>query len=58
MRRTNMIYDKEVKKPGDVEEEPKVQNELSDADLERVAGAGGACADGKGLLPPTAKVPN
>ncbi len=51
-----MIYDKEVKKPGDVEEEPKVQNELSDTDLERVAG--GACADGKGLLPPTAKVPN
>jgi hypothetical protein len=35
-----MADDKEVKKPGDVEEEPKVQNELSDTDLENVAGAG------------------
>ncbi len=46
-----MADDKEVKTPGDVEEEPKVQNELSDTDLERIAGG---C--GHAIYPPTAKV--
>ena len=53
MRRKHMVddKDKEVKKSGDVEAEPKALVELSDTDVEKVSGGGGACVGGKHFPP-------